>query len=163
MKLIISDLIKLQEALDQRIFDLHNTSREATQKRRILAFAVELGELANETRCFKYWSLKEPSSKELTLEEYGDGIHFLLSLGIDLKLELKVIESNEPNEDISAQFMQVYHSMIQLNHCFNVGNYLNLFQDFLAIGALLDFDGEQIRTYYFLKNQKNHQRQDTNY
>ena len=31
----------------------------------ILALQVEIGELANETRCFKHWSNKGPSEKKL--------------------------------------------------------------------------------------------------
>ena len=45
-----------------------------------LALLIELAELANETRCFKFWSTKGPSDDAVILEEYVDSIHFLLSL-----------------------------------------------------------------------------------
>ncbi len=48
--------------------------------KRDLALTIELAELANETRCFKYWSSKGPSEREVILEEFVDSIHFLLSL-----------------------------------------------------------------------------------
>ena len=56
-------------------------------KRKMLALLVEIGELANETRCFKYWSNKPASEREVILEEYVDGLHFILSIGIDLGID----------------------------------------------------------------------------
>jgi dimeric dUTPase (all-alpha-NTP-PPase superfamily) len=41
-----------------------------------------MGELANEVRCFKFWSYKLPSEEKVILEEYVDGIHFITSLAI---------------------------------------------------------------------------------
>ena len=75
-----TELFKMQYQLDKTINDKHNTTYETTLTKRIMAFMVELGEFANETRCFKYWSVKPSSEKEVVLEEYIDGIHFILSL-----------------------------------------------------------------------------------
>ena len=53
MKLRIDDLIPYQSELDERIFELHDTDRPTTMQSRLLALLVEMGEFANETRCFK--------------------------------------------------------------------------------------------------------------
>src|SRR5690606_41193415 len=76
-------LFTLQRELDERIWREHHLTGDYFSER-VLALQVEVAELANETRCFKYWSLKPPSERSKILEEYVDGIHFILSLGLTL-------------------------------------------------------------------------------
>ncbi len=64
--------------------------KKIVKKKKMLALLVEIGELANETRCFKYWSNKPASEREVILEEYVDGLHFILSIGIDLGIDKKL-------------------------------------------------------------------------
>ncbi|MEG2909687.1 MAG: dUTP diphosphatase, partial [Erysipelotrichaceae bacterium] len=104
MKLYVKDLYEMQDKLDQRIFDEHGITRIETMNRRMLALLIEIGELANETRCFKFWSNKGASSKDVILEEYADGIHFLLSLGIDLKDKENEIELVALDGELSDAF-----------------------------------------------------------
>ena len=110
MRLETKKLYEIQDTLDRRIFENHDVTREDTTIRRILALLVEVGELANETRCFKFWSSKAPSEKAVILEEYVDGIHFLLSLGIDLQVMPDYLECGDPGQqaDITEQFITVY-------------------------------------------------------
>src|SRR5690625_3503887 len=76
-------LFEMQQKLDTYIKDNHNLENENLFDKKILALLVELGEIANETRCFKFWSTKEPNSIDIILEEYVDNIHFLLSIGLE--------------------------------------------------------------------------------
>ena len=92
MNIDLSILYKRQEELDDEIARNHNINYETTFARRFLALLVEFGELANETRCFKYWSNKKSSPKEVVSDEYSDGLHFLLSLGIVLNPDKKEYE-----------------------------------------------------------------------
>ncbi len=73
-----TELFIRQKELDRFIQENHDLMKENLTERKLLAFQVELGELANETRCFKFWSLKESSPKEKILEEYVDGLHFFV-------------------------------------------------------------------------------------
>lgn len=52
-----------------------------------LEFLVELGEFTNETKCFKYWSVKSPD-KEKLLEEFADCITMTLYFYNILNLEI---------------------------------------------------------------------------
>ena len=67
----IKELYSLQASLDAEIARNHNVTYESTFERRLLALIVEIGELANETRCFKYWSNKESSPKEVVMDEFA--------------------------------------------------------------------------------------------
>ena len=88
----LTDLYIKQKELDLEIAKNHNINYENTRNKRVLALLVELGEFANTTRTFKFWSNKGPEAKEVMLDEFADGLHFLLSLGIDRGYETDTIE-----------------------------------------------------------------------
>ena len=77
----LQQLFTMQKELDDFIEQTQNIQQDVFQEKG-LALLVELAELANETRCFKFWSTKGPSAREVILEEYVDSIHFILSLGL---------------------------------------------------------------------------------
>lgn len=163
MKLNLTELIPLQNELDERIMDLHHEVRETTQLKRILALVVEISELANETRSFKYWSLKGPSEKDVLLEEFSDSIHFILSLGIDLKLNELIVECDEIPYDLSRLFLEWTDDAIQLMHDFNLDNFQKCANYCAKIAYTLQFNENEVLDTYYKKNKKNHNRQDTAY
>lgn len=164
MKLKIDDLYELQQELDKRIFLLHEVDRPSTRIDRLLALLVEVGEMINETKCFKYWSLKPASSKEIVLEEYGDGVHFLLSLGIDLNDQsIFILNQVDTQSSLSELTLAVYQNICALKDDFSIDQYHKTFSSFLTLGERLAFTQEDIRSYYLKKNRINHQRQDDNY
>ena len=91
--------------MDQDIASRHKVSYESTFAERVLALLVELGEFANETRCFKYWSEKPPSPKERILDEYADALHFFLSLGVMLGAEEYTHHFHVREKDASKAIM----------------------------------------------------------
>jgi dimeric dUTPase (all-alpha-NTP-PPase superfamily) len=163
MRLKIDELRELQAALDARIFKQHETSRTATRSDRCLALCVEIGELANETRCFKYWSERPSSPKDVLLEELEDSIHFLLSLGIDLNDSSQVIEGKDDQLPLSLTFLDFYRSSITLLDDFTLENYIACFAYICILAEKLGFSEAELTEYYLRKNQKNHHRQDTHY
>jgi len=86
----LEELLMMQRDLDIEILKKYNSrscmSRFPKEQadfltERMLAMIVEVSELANASRCFKYWSMKPAEPKERLLDEYADCLHFLLSLG----------------------------------------------------------------------------------
>jgi len=163
MKLKIDDLRKSQDELNQRIFALHNRSYDDSINDRLLALLTELGELANETRCFKYWSEKEASSTNKILEEYSDGLHFLISAGIDLDDESETIESITEFRDLTEQFLTTFEVFCNLTKHYDLDHYHKAFANYLGLADILGFEEEQLRKHYLAKNRKNHKRQDEHY
>ncbi len=163
MRLKIDELRILQGELDTRIFKQHATSREDTRIDRCLALCVEIGELANETRCFKYWSVRPSSAKEVLLEELEDSIHFLLSLGIDLEDTSVYIEGSADEQPLSLTFLDFYRAAVKLLDGFTNENYLVTFTYICNLADKLGFSESDLIEFYLRKNQKNHQRQDTHY
>ena len=163
MRLKIDELRGLQAELDARIFSQHATSRGATRIDRCLALCVEIGELANETRCFKYWSVRPSSPKDVLLEELEDSIHFLLSLGIDLDDPSESIEGQDDHQDLSVTFLNFYRASIRLLDDFTFESYLACFEFICILAEKLGFSESDLVAFYLRKNQKNHQRQDAHY
>lgn len=90
----LKDFLECQDELDKFIIENKklNIKRNELLTDTLLALQVEVSELANETRCFKHWSNKGPSDKNIILEEYVDVLHFFLSLGNQLNFRAKDIE-----------------------------------------------------------------------
>lgn len=156
-------LYKIQKELDNRIQEEHNLEGKDLISSKILALQVELGELANETRCFKFWSNKESSPKEIVLEEYVDCLHFILSIGLDTDFaDLDLSKINNSN-DLIEQFQDIFVGIITFQYEPKMENYKNLFDNFLLLGRKLGFTKEEIYNSYLEKNKINHQRQDNGY
>lgn len=163
MKIKISDLQEIQDSLDSRIFTLHNTSRIKTRADRVLALLVEAGELANETRCFKYWSLRAPSESSVIFEEFSDVVHFALSLGIDIQFDEEFIEYDGMSTSLNDQFHNLYQTVNEFSKTNSKEDYRKLLVTIFNLAHSLGLDGDGIREMYLLKNEKNHLRQDNNY
>ncbi|MBD1380068.1 dUTP diphosphatase [Metabacillus arenae] len=160
----LTRLFDMQETLDRKIEEQHHLGNEELIEKKTLALLVELGELANETRCFKFWSLKPASDPSVILEEYVDGIHFILSLGIELKLQNHVkVERLIIDTALTEQFLAVYTAIDQFKQDYSKLRYLILFNEYINLGEQLGFTTEQIEEAYMKKNQVNHERQEQGY
>lgn len=132
-------------------------------KKKVLALLVEVGELANETRCFKFWSLKPASEKEVIVEEYVDGIHFILSLGLDFGITHYEPKTLEDDKDVTSLFHQVFQSITTLKEKQTIAAYYHLFDTYLILGQQLGFTAEDIKKAYIDKNKINYDRQNQGY
>lgn len=170
----IKNLFEMQHVLDQRII----TERKMTHDRFgivIMALLVEIGECANETRCFKDWSDKPASENHIILEEYVDGLHFVLSLGLlagknnelsireitDILDSLKGLEKAKDDDELTTCFKDVYQDVIDYGSGYLVYN--DLISGYLYLGLKLGFNVREIESGYFYKNNKNHERQNNGY
>ncbi|TWI57015.1 dUTP diphosphatase [Halalkalibacter nanhaiisediminis] len=160
----IEKLFLIQKQLNDRIIQEHRLEGKDLFTEVQLAFLVELGELANETRCFKYWSRKPSSKREVILEEYVDGLHFVLTLGLALRYTNVIIKQTYPYlETMTEQFLEVMKQTHELNRERSNENYQRLVDSFLGLGQQLGFSYEEIEEAYLAKNKVNHQRQDNGY
>ncbi len=160
---MINQLYEIQYELNDRILKEHNLVEEELLNDRFLAFFVELGELANETRCFKYWSLKGPSEKEVIMEEFSDGIHFLLTIGLTLDRPHLEFYQQESDQSLTELFLSIYNDANIVRSLGSKFVYVRMFNTFMLIAKALDFNEEDVYNSYMRKNKINHQRQDDGY
>lgn len=159
-------LFTMQKKLDQHIVENHQLENKNLLEEKYLALLVELGELANETRCFKFWSTQAANDREKILEEYVDGIHFILSLGIEkgYKFTPKATKNKaEKTNSLTEQFNNVFQAILNIRHRSSQEKYNNLFNQFLQLGQMLSFSSLDIYEAYLEKNEVNFERQADGY
>lgn len=162
----LSKLFEMQRILDTRIVQEKELDESDLLLKKIDAFRVELHELENETKHFKYWSSKEPDQSKV-LEEYVDGLHFILSIGIELNITESKLDPIK-HESLAEQFRWVNRDAVELYEAIDCGFDLNIYYDllfirFIVLGEMLGFTWEQIEQAYRDKNIVNHERQANGY
>ena len=159
----LEKLFSMQKELDRFI----QTNRQVEQdvfREKGLALLVELSELANETRCFKFWSLKGASEREVILEEYVDSIHFLLSLGIESKLEmLEHWPQPVQPQSLTELFLGTQRAILDFLDEGSMGDYQKVWSWYGALAVALDFSYDEVLGAYVKKNEENYERQREGY
>lgn len=156
-------LYSMQEQLDNYIEEKHDLLNRDVFQEKYLALLVELGELANETRCFKFWSTKPRNEKSIILEEYVDGTHFILSLGIEKGYQYDGRKRGGISQTETEQFNNVFGACTAFEQEPTKENYVSLFDNYLQLGELLGFTEADIQNAYLKKNEVNYARQDQGY
>lgn len=172
----LDKLFSMQKELGK--VGLFNYQGEDRFEKLILALLVELGECANCWRGFKFWSTnQEPKTKELRnaammeedkeyynplLEEFVDGLHFVLELGIYLGHEKPVVVRYQ-EKSITKQFLKLNAFINELAIEKNFIDYSGLMSLYLTLGNMLGFTQEQIEQAYCEKHAINIQRQASGY
>ena len=163
MLCLLKEMYQKQLELDNEIASNHHISYEETKDKRLLALLVELGEFANATRTFKFWSFKPSESKERVLDEFADGLHFLLSLGLAYNYQLDSIEVEDSEGDLTSAILQSYHYINEFYNDRTLVKYAKMFEGYLKILVKLGYSWDDAYNAYFLKLEENHHRQETNY
>lgn len=187
----LNKLFELQRKLDEHIVKEKGLEGQDLLPKKILALQVELGELANEWRGFKYWSNdQEPRTKTYKsklspggefyrgiyeanplLEEYVDCLHFILSIGLEIGVCPDELDE-EPIfcADVTEQFIDLFYDVSRLKYEERNGQlyedyyqYNFVLEQFLGLGKLLGFTWKQVEQGYLAKNKINHQRQESGY
>lgn len=178
----INKLFKMQESFDARVLKDKGLTREETFTLRILAFIDEVAECMKEWRFFKFWSnnreprtrvntgetitldngIKKDTFKNPLLEEYVDGLHFAISLCIDMDVDITLPVAIYC-DDVTEQFLDIYALSVQLKKEPTALRADVLLSHYLGLGEMLGFKLEEIEQAYIEKNKVNHDRQDNGY
>lgn len=184
----LNKLFEIQEGLDYHIKKEKGLEGQDLLDMKILALQVELGELANEWRGFKFWSSdQEPRNKGAwkystgiengkfidvyenpLLEEYVDCLHFILSIGLDVNVKNFVFNPHK-EDNIISQFNELNYQTYRVLQTYGWGKlkakteWRLLVDIFTGLGDMLGFSTEQIEQAYLDKNKINHARQANGY
>jgi dimeric dUTPase (all-alpha-NTP-PPase superfamily) len=182
LNIIIDELSIKQAELDAKVCERFNIQHRDYIQETILALKVEIAELANETRCFKFWSEKPAADKGTILEEYADCVHFTLSIGVMSNLLIEndigrrlyslpavkveeLIKEHGPQyrNELTIIFNRLYTDLAALDSGVTFKNYIKLLQSILNLGFALGFDEVDIYQGYIRKNKINLERQEAGY
>ena len=183
----LNKLFELQAKLDEHIVKKKGLEGQDLLPKKILALQVELGELCNCWRGFKFWSHnqeprirvydKQKSRIDKTvwknplLEEYVDCLHFILSIGLEIGVCPEELDA-EPIfcANVTEQFIDLFYEISCLRYEERNGqlyeDYLRydiMLEHFVGLGEMLGFTWEQVEQSYLQKNRINHERQNNGY
>lgn len=153
-----SALFTKQSEFDEFLIEKHGLEGKDLLPDKFISLDVELSELANEVRFFKFWSEKE-MNRARALEEYVDALHFFLSIGNDFMVP-RNHEYVVHMESIHRQYMElkkwcmVTKGAVEWHYAFAI---------FRGLGDMLGFSNEEIFLVYERKNQVNYTRQKEGY
>lgn len=161
-------LFETQQALDNNIMEKHPELKgQNNLDWKVLALQVELGECANEWRGFKTWSNDQEPRRATLLEEYVDCLHFALSIGLELGVQVEsVYLLDKYKQSITQQFsgLMVAIGLLAVHDGPNrTETYKDIFAGIIRLGLKLGFTLEQIEAAYYDKNQINIERQASGY
>lgn len=133
-------------------FALHYGHDEEIVRKNRLELLVELGELANETRCFKYWSTRQTGDKEKVLEEYIDclfmALYFSNITGISLDEEFPP----SLNGDLIDTFISLHKYASAISETPTKDEVKKVLVELDHLAKLLDFTIEDLERVTKIKN-----------
>ena len=139
---IFDKIYEENKKLDKIFYELYGNSDEIILKNK-LELLVELGELANETKCFKYWSNKLPD-RDMMLEEYADCMLMVFYMFNDLEVSLDEEFLEHKENDIVRQFMYLFEVTSRIDKEYNKEVVKEIFVNLVYLGHLLGFSDEEI-------------------
>ena len=158
----LKNIYKVTKYLDEE-FASHYTNNEEIVRKNRLELLVELGELANETRCFKYWSVKQTGEKEKVLEEYIDCLFMVLYFcnitGVSLDEEFP----KQVDGDLIEVFIKLFKDAGSLDKEPNKDDIKRLLAELKYLAKLLGFNNEDLERATKVKSKIIEERFKTNY
>lgn len=155
-------LFEKQRQLDRFIEENQHVQKDVFAEKG-LALLVELSELANETRCFKFWSTKGPSERIVLLEEFVDSVHFMLSLGNMRGFLLEEWPYLKEKQELTETFLNTTRTILTFLQHQTEENYRAMWEQYSLIAYNLNFTIDNVLQAYELKNEKNYERQRNGY
>lgn len=164
IQLSLLDLKRMQDAYELKVYEKYGITEYPFSENK-LALLVELGELANEVKSFKYWKNPENrnSDMEKLREEFADCMHFALSLE-----DITDIAKMDVSDDKFKSILDEPDSQVTINDLFNsvffnVTTHNQILLNVLYLGMSLGLTMTDIVVEYVKKNKINYERLENNY
>lgn len=168
-------MFETQRKVDKLIRETQKIE-EDTVDRKIIAFKVEFGEFLNEHKFFKFWKVNPlPHTTESywdeeeericfknpMLEEFVDGIAFMLALALEKKWDrflhaLEIVTWED--KTLESLSIDIFHN--PLSSC---GHWLQCLLDLLQFAFLVGLSVQDIEDAYYAKSEINLNRQRSGY
>ena len=154
-------IIDQQILLDKAIKEAHKINQDYSNQM-IIALYTEVGEFANEIQSFKYWKKSKNIDQNNLLEEFADGLHFLISFAIKTNCNY-IIEPLVLSNDINYQLLEMFKSIYKLSKKISRRNVTKCIAIYIGIAKILNIEDDLIIESYMLKTKKNFERIKNNY
>lgn len=155
----LSALFDKQAELDDRILSDRGLKHEDVADRLITATLVEIHEMLNEWKGFKFWKQNVKIDRDKLLEETVDVLHFLLSIGNLLQVPTTHPYVDKQKDPIkTSRTLTATVLMMDGPIMWTCG-----FAYFRGLAEQFGFSQTELEAAYHAKNAENHARQDRGY
>lgn len=163
MKINIDKILQLQKQLDNNIHTKHNINPKEVFEKRRLALIVEVCEMINVNRCFKFWSLKKDYDKQVLGDEFVDCLHFILSISLHFNLDQTEYEIKDVVYDDNELTLKVLYLISLAGKIESKDDCKKFIIQLFELAFTFGFTAQDIIDFYIKKNQVNFKRQQDNY
>ena len=149
--------------LDEEFNSKYQENEPEFYEKNCIELLVEIGEFINETKCFKYWSIKSPN-KEKMLEELADCLNMIFYFYGLLNLDITDFTNTKIEKNRLKQINHIYNLSTNLFNNLNEQDIKNIFVNLLDFAYSLDIQEEELLEKLEKKHQIIYNRlEDTNY
>ena len=149
--------------LDEEFNSKYQENEPEFYEKNCIELLVEIGEFINETKCFKYWSIKSPN-KEKMLEELADCLNMIFYFYGLLNLDITDFTNTKIEKNRLKQINHIYNLSTNLFNNLNEQDIKNIFVNLLDFAYSLDIQEEELLEKLKEKHQIIYNRlEDTNY
>ena len=161
---LYNDIYNRNKKLDDIFMKKYFNIESKYYEKNCLELIVELCELANETKCFKYWTVKKPN-KELVLEEFADSLMMILYMFNTYNIDKIDFIDIDMSDDILESFNYLIRMCTLLMDKDNINEKFlkEIFTRLIHIGKLLDLSDKEIVDACNKKILKQEERLNNNY
>ena len=159
-----NDIYNRNKKLDDIFMSKYMDTEDKLYEKNCLELVVELCELANESKCFKYWTVKKPD-KELVLEEFADSLLMVLYMFNTYNVEFVSTVDADSSDDILDEFNVIIRMCTNLMNRDNITDMFlkEIFTRLIHIGKLLLLSDNEIVDACYKKIIKNEERLNSDY
>ena len=144
----ISNLFKIQKNLNKKILIDSTLSDYKLFARKHLQLQIKMSDLANETKCYKYWLDDDCAlNKDLIFKKYIACFKQILSLGLDNNYDDDDVNDVvfQPSEYcLSDQFLNLYIDINDMIISPSKDHFVTLLEDYLSLGISLGLSEQMI-------------------
>lgn len=149
--------------LDKEFNSKYQEKEPELYEKNCIELLVEIGEFINETKYFKYWSIKSPN-KEKMVEELADCLNMIFYFYGLLNLDITDFTNTKIEKNRLKQINHIYNLSTNLFNNLNEKDIKNIFINLLDFAYSLDIQEEEILEKLEEKHQIIYNRlEDTNY
>ena len=137
----LQNFFKVQDEANRLLVMDTSLNEYKLTARKLLSLHIKLSDLANETKCFRYWKEDDIKiSKDTVISKYIDCLCHILTIGLDKNYsDLKEIELNPNDYCLSDQFLNLFIDLNDIIISPSKDHYKTLFEDFLSLGVSLGY------------------------
>ena len=143
------DILKRNTKIDEIFIKKYEDNEPNYFEKNCLSLITEIAEFLNETKCFKYWSIKNPDKDKLK-EEYADALIMTLSMFNYLNINLELVEHSKTS-NILEIFNELFKDASNIMNK-NILSVKKVFSNLIYISTLLNITEEEIKDACYKKD-----------